>query len=126
MTHVIVFVATCAAGGAGAALRFLADGLISTRARVAYPVATTIINVSGSLCLGILAGAAAHAGFPTEFVMIAGGGLLGGYTTFSTASFETVRLAQEKRYGAAAANGVGMLVVSVAAAALGLMLGSIG
>ncbi|HEY9477842.1 MAG TPA: CrcB family protein, partial [Microbacteriaceae bacterium] len=52
-------------------------------------------------------------------------GFLGGYTTFSTASVETVRLLQDGRYPAAVINGLGMLVVSVLAAALGLWLGSL-
>ena len=49
---------------------------------------------------------------------------MGGYTTFSTASFETVRLARGGRINAAAVNGLGMLVVSVAAATAGILLGT--
>ena len=52
-----------------------------------------------------------------------GGGLMGGFTTFSTASYETVRLALERRSLAALMTGLGMLVVSVACAFLGLWLG---
>jgi CrcB protein len=49
--------------------------------------------------------------------------MMGGYTTFSTASVETVQLFRSGRTGLAVANGVGMLVVSVGASALGLWLG---
>ena len=49
-----------------------------------------------------------------------GTGLLGGYTTFSTASVETVRLLQQRRYAASLGYGLGVLVLSVAAALLGL------
>ncbi len=52
-----------------------------------------------------------------------GTGVMGGYTTFSTASFETVRLARSGRLTAAAVNGLGMLVVSVSAATVGILLG---
>jgi fluoride exporter len=45
--------------------------------------------------------------------------MLGGYTTFSTASFETVRLIEDRRYVAAAFNGAGMLLICTAAAAIG-------
>jgi CrcB protein len=50
---------------------------------------------------------------------------MGGYTTFSTASFETIRLFQERRWGAALTNGVGMLVVSIALAYLGVWIGGL-
>lgn len=119
----LVFAGMCVAGGVGASARFAVDGLIKDRFRPPFPVATTAINVTGSLILGILTGAAAQVGLPREWLLIAGGGLLGGYTTFSTASFETIRLAQERRYVVAVANGVGMLLLAVAAAGLGLWIG---
>lgn len=125
MTTALVFVAIALAGGVGAALRFVVDGVVRPRVSAGFPVSTAVINVSGSLGLGLLTGLAAHAGLPHPVLLIAGGGLLGGYTTFSTASVETVRLAQQGRVGAALANGLGVLVLAVAAAALGLWLGSL-
>jgi len=59
----------------------------------------------------------------SDWQLVLGGGLLGGYTTFSTASVETVRLLQERRYVPALVVGLGMLVASVAAAGLGLWIG---
>ncbi|RKR76155.1 protein CrcB [Frondihabitans australicus] len=120
MTAPLVFAAICVAGGVGAALRFVADGLIRSRIALAYPLATTIINVTGSFGLGVFTGLGATAGLPHEWVLILGGGVMGGYTTFSTASVETVRLIEQRRWGLALLNGVGMLVLGVAAAALGL------
>lgn len=119
----LLFLAVAAAGGVGAAARFALDGLVRTRLGGAFPYGTTIINVSGSLLLGLVTGLAMNHLLAPEWSLVLGVGLLGGYTTFSTASFETVRLAQAHRYLAALANGVGMLVVSVAAAALGLWVG---
>jgi len=52
---------------------------------------------------------------------VSGTGLLGGYTTFSTASFETVRLLEERRYLAALTNGFGLLLAATAAAAAGFL-----
>jgi CrcB protein len=124
VTGPLVFALICLAGGVGSALRLLVDGAIRARVGAAYPVGTTVINVTGSLGLGLLTGAAAHAGLPHDLLLILGGGLLGGYTTFSTASLETVRLAQAGRIGAALANGLGTLVVSVAAAGLGIAVGT--
>ena len=111
--------AMCLAGGVGASARLVLDGLIRSRVRATYPVATVIINVTGSLLLGLLAGLAAGQLLPPSVHLIAGTGLLGGYTTFSTASFETVRLMEDRRHVAAAINAVGVLVVATAATAAG-------
>jgi CrcB protein len=73
----------------------------------------------------VLAGIAANGWLPPEVAAVVGVGLLGGYTTFSTASVETVRLAQEGRYRAAFANGVGVLVACTLAALAGLWTGGV-
>ena len=98
-------------------------GLIRARVHSTYPVATTIINLTGSLVLGLLTGLATSHLLPHQWQLIVGTGLLGGYTTFSTASFETVRLLEDRRYVAAAVNGLGMLIAGTAAAALGFAVG---
>lgn len=110
------------AGGAGAVARFVLDGLVKTRTGARYPVGTTAINLSGSLLLGLVVGLAG-AVLPEPARLVLGTGFLGGYTTFSTAAVETVRLAAERRPRAAWANGLGMLVAAVGLAALGLRLG---
>lgn len=122
---ILTWFAMAVAGGFGAAIRLFVDGVIRNRVRIAYPLGTTIINVSGSLLLGFVTGLALEHVLSGDWKTILGTGLLGGYTTFSTASFETVRLIQERRAGAAVVNGIGMLVLSVAAAALGLWLGGL-
>ncbi|MFB2598998.1 fluoride efflux transporter CrcB [Herbiconiux sp. P17] len=121
----LVFLALSVAGGVGAATRFFVDGAVKSRIRGSFPVGTTIINVSGSLLLGLVTGLALSHLVADDWRLVLGGGFLGGYTTFSTASFETVRLLQNRRWSAALANGVGMMVASVAAALLGLWLGSL-
>jgi fluoride exporter len=111
------------AGGLGAVARLVLDGLIRGRHALEYPVGTTLINVSGSFLLGLLGGLALRHGLPTSVHLVLGTGFLGGYTTFSTASVETVRLLQDRRWLAAVANGFGLVVVASAAAAAGLNLG---
>jgi CrcB protein len=111
------------AGGLGAALRLVLDGIIRGRVSTTYPVATTVINLSGSLLLGLLTGLAAGEVLPHPAQLIAGTGFLGGYTTFSTASFETVRLVEDRRYLAATLNGLGVLAAATLLAGLGLLAG---
>lgn len=113
------------AGGLGACCRLALDGFIRTRIVSTYPVGTTVINVTGSLLLGLVLGLSAAQLLPEQWHLILGTGFLGGYTTFSTASYETVRLLQARRFGSALANGIGMLVLSVAAAAGGMWFGSL-
>ncbi len=112
------------AGGVGAALRYLVDNAIqrTLTERTSYPWGTMVINLSGSLLLGVITGyATGHVG--QTWVTVAGVGLLGGYTTFSTASVETVRLLADRRYRAGLINGFGMLLGGVLAAYGGLLIG---
>lgn len=119
----LVFLALSAAGGVGAAARLLVDGAIRARFGGRLPWGTLAINVSGSLLLGLLTGLAQAGPLPQPWELVLGGGLLGGYTTFSTASFETVRLLQERRTTAALINGPGMLLLCVAVALVAYQLG---
>jgi CrcB protein len=119
-----LFLLVVVAGGLGAGVRFVVDGLIRSRVRTAFPWATTIINVSGSFALGLVIGATLSNLLPPEFAVVLGTGFLGGYTTFSTASYETVQLIRQRRLAASLVSGVLMLVSSLAAAGLGLWIGS--
>ncbi len=108
------------AGGAGAATRFVVDGLIVARARTALPVATLLVNVSGSLLIGLLTGAALFHGLGPAWLVVTATGFCGGYTTFSTAMIETVRLVQSGEWRWAVANALGTLLLCLAAAAAGV------
>lgn len=112
-------------GGLGAVARFVLDGVLRTRLRWVVPAGTLIINVSGSLLLGFLTGLSAFHAAPDDWRIILGTGFLGGYTTFSTASFETARLLMERKGVASVVNSLGMLVLSVLAAAAGLALAAL-
>lgn len=106
------------AGGIGAGLRFVVDVLVGARVRGRVPLGTFVVNVTGSLVLGLLVGLAPG----DEVLAILGVGLLGGYTTFAAASLEAVVIGRDSRQ-AALAHGAGMLVVSLGAAAVGLWAG---
>lgn len=109
-------------GGLGAAARFVVDGLIRGRWSRVLPVATVTINVSGSLLLGLLTGAHLFHGFGSVWFTAVATGFCGGYTTFSTAMVETVRLVQAGEVRVAVANALGTLGLCVAAAAAGVAL----
>ena len=111
------------AGGVGAVARFVLDGLVRSRLASWFPVGTVVVNVTGSFVLGLVTGLALAHAVPEELRLVVGTGFCGGYTTFSTASFETVRLVEQRRVGAALLSGVGTLVVTVCVAGLGLWLG---
>lgn len=113
------------AGSLGAVCRFVLDGYIKAKYNHGFPWATLLINTTGSLLLGLTTGILIkHQGFSTNEAII-GIGFCGGYTTFSTASFETVRLLEQRRYYRASVQSVGGLVASVVAAALGVALGQL-
>ncbi|WP_166969788.1 fluoride efflux transporter CrcB [Brevibacterium atlanticum] len=122
---VLLFSAIAVAGGLGAGLRMILDGLIKSRTTGPTLWGTIVINVSGSLVLGFLTGLAAQALLPESWHLVIGTGFLGGYTTFSTASVETVRLLQERKWAISLVNGLGTLIVATAAAGSGLWLGGI-
>ena len=87
------------------------------------PAGTFVINVSGSLLLGLITGLVLVGAEPSDFRIVLGTGFLGGYTTFSTAMIDTVRLLQQRRWLAAAVTGVGMMLLGLGAAILGVFLG---
>lgn len=106
------------AGGIGAVLRLLVDGSMSRWGR-GLPLGTLVVNLSGAFALGLLDGLV----LPEQATLVVGTGLVGAYTTFSTWTFETQRLAEERRLVAAAGNVVVSVATGAGAAVLGLWLG---
>ena len=119
----MTFLAVVLGGALGAPSRWLLDRWVTARRGGSFPWGTFVINSSGSLLLGLLLGAAAAGGPSALVVALVGTGFCGAFTTFSTFGFETVRLAEERAYGAAAANVVLSLGVGLALAAVGWSLG---
>jgi fluoride exporter len=116
----ILALAVSVAAAVGAALRYLIDQVVQHQHDQTFPWGTFVVNVSGSLLLGLLTGLALHHGLPAVAVTVLGVGLLGGYTTWSTYLWETLALAETGTTGEAALNLVGSLVVGFAAAGVGL------
>ena len=113
------------AGCIGAPTRHLVDRAVTDRTGGGLPIGTFVINVSGSLLLGFLAGLVLYHGFPLASRTVLGTGFCGAYTTFSTFAYETMRLAEEGETGAAGRVVVASLVVPALAAALGLALATL-
>ena len=108
------------AGGLGAALRFVIDTSIPAKSRARFPWGTWLINITGSFVLGLIAGPLTDVVWGPIFTV----GLLGGYTTFSAASLETVSLAEAGRWKTALFYGLGTLVLTTTAALTGVVLTS--
>jgi CrcB protein len=117
-------VAVFAAGGAGALTRFVVDGAVTRRWGTRFPMGTFVLNVSGSLFLGLVTGfATAHASASArDFAAIVGTGFVGAYTTFSTEEWQTLALLRSGA-GMEGLNLVGGLVASLICAGIGLWLG---
>ena len=82
-------------GGLGALARYHVEGLIAPRQRSPFPMSTLVVNVTGSLALGLLVGLATAGHVPMSWQAWAGTGFLGAFTTFSTFTYETVRLIED-------------------------------
>ena len=108
-------------GFLGSVLRFKLGGLVVQHAAGwKFPLGTVVVNLSGCLAAGVLAGLAQkHALFTSETRLFVFVGLLGGFTTFSAFGMETVSLLQRQEFPAAALN----VLVSVGLGLLALWLG---
>ncbi|UQS21433.1 fluoride efflux transporter CrcB [Amycolatopsis thermalba] len=93
----------------GAPLRYLTDRAVRSRYDGPFPWGTLLVNVAGCLILGGLTGAGSA--LPAPMLALLGTGFCGALTTYSTFSFETLRLVEQKAYFSAVVN----IVVSVAA-----------
>jgi fluoride exporter len=114
-----VWVGVALLGGVGANARFLVNGLVGAHTRGSFPLPVLVINVSGSLLLGVFAG------IPLEgnALILAGTATLGSYTTFSTWMLETRQLAADGSRGAAVLNVLISLALGIGAVALGRLIG---
>jgi fluoride exporter len=112
-------------GAFGAAVRFALSEWATKRWQMNFPLPTLLINVTGAFALGMLTtlGGASDALAQTRLLL--GTGFLGGYTTFSTLSFDTHSLFRSRQTRAAWLNVLGSLGIGVTAAALGMLCGSL-
>ncbi|NUU25965.1 MAG: fluoride efflux transporter CrcB [Streptomycetaceae bacterium] len=104
----------------GAPLRYLTDRAVQSRHDAVFPWGTLTVNVVGSLVLGLLTGAAAAGAASADVRLLVGTGFCGALTTYSTFSYETLRLAEQGARAYAAANVGVSLAVGIGAAFAGV------
>ena len=117
---VLLWAGVVVIGGLGSVLRFLVDRTAAQRTATGFPLGTLTVNVTGSLLLGFVNGLTAV----PDVLLLAGVAAIGSYTTFSTWMLETQRLAEERQLRKAVLNVVVSLVLGVAAAAVGRLIGA--
>jgi CrcB protein len=112
------------AGGAavGAPLRYLTDRAVQSRHESSFPFGTLLVNLVASLVLGLVTGATDLS--PTGLALV-GTGFCGALSTYSTYSFETVRLAEGGQWRLAALNVGASIGLGLGAASLGLWVGGL-
>jgi fluoride exporter len=118
----VAWVAFLVAAAVGAPARYVIDGLVQDHTDGAFPWGTLVVNVSGCLVLGVLTGLGLYHGLDPTVRTVLGTGGIGAYTTFSTFTFETVRLAEEGAVNEALRNTAANFLVGLAAAGGGLAL----
>lgn len=114
-----VLLAVGGVGGVGAILRFVLDGAVSARAGREFPYGTLIVNLTGAFILGLLVGVALR----QDTYRIAGTGLIGAFTTFSTWTLESHRLGEDGQLRLGIVNFAVSLLLGIAAAWAGRHLG---
>jgi fluoride exporter len=101
----------------GAPLRYLTDRVVQARHSSLFPWGTFAVNLTGCLILGGLGGAGAA--LPAPLLALLGTGFCGTLTTYSTFSYETFRLAEQRAYFYAATNVIVSVVAGLGAALVG-------
>lgn len=121
MKPLAAFVAVGAGGAIGSMLRYAVTLLMVERIGPGFPWHTALINVAGSFVIGAIAVyAQSSIGFSPLVSAFAIVGVLGGFTTFSTFSYDTVTLFSEGAGGLAVAYCLGTVVLGVLAAVAGM------
>ncbi len=115
--------AILAGGGIGSVLRYVVTLGVTQRLGPGFPYATLIINVTGSLIIGIVfeLSQTRSIGMPTIMRLFLMTGILGGYTTFSTFSLDIALLAGERAILLSFLYAAGSVVLGLAAAATGIV-----
>jgi CrcB protein len=119
---VVDYLLVAVGGAVGAPLRYLTDRFVSSRHDSLFPWGTFTVNVAGSFLLGLLAGAALVGAGTSTAGLLLGVGLGGALTTYSTLSYETARLFEQRARLFAVANIAGGILAGLAAVTVGYVI----
>ena len=119
----MIYLVVALGGFVGAPSRYLIDRAVNNRVESDLPWGTFLVNISGSFVLGLLTGLSLSNHLSSVAKALLGTGFCGAYTTFSTFTFETVRLVEVGQYLEATLNAVVSLVVGLVGASVGLAIG---
>jgi CrcB protein len=103
----------------GAPLRYLTDRFVQSRHRTVFPWSTFVVNVTGCLILGLVTAAVSAGAASSQVQLLVGTGLCGALTTYSTFSYETLRLTEEGASFFAATNIIASIVAGLGTAFTG-------
>ncbi len=118
-----ILIAVALGGALGSLLRYFVASAIQTPASAGFPWGIFVVNISGGFLMGVIVELSAlKLNLAPELRTFLTVGILGGYTTFSTFSLDSVLLLQRGAYASAAAYIVGSTVLSIAALFAGLYL----
>ncbi|MFD5819780.1 fluoride efflux transporter CrcB [Streptomyces sp. NPDC127038] len=104
----------------GAPLRYLTDRAVQLKHDTVFPWGTLVVNVTGCLILGLLTGAASAGQVSGHLQLLIGTGLCGALSTYSTFSYETLRLTETGAAFYAAANVIVSVMSGLGAAFAGV------
>jgi len=115
-----IFWSVAIGGALGCVSRYYLTAFIQQRAGPSFPVGTLLINITGSFLLGFIMRYALQSGaVSAETRMLLTSGFCGGYTTFSTYSYETAMMLDDGEYGRAALYVGSSVVLALAGTLLG-------
>jgi CrcB protein len=121
--QISILIAVALGGALGSLLRYFVASAIQTPASAGFPWGIFVVNISGGFLMGVIVELGAlKLNLAPEIRTFLTVGILGGYTTFSTFSLDSVLLLQRGAYASAAAYIVGSTVLSIAALFAGLYL----
>ena len=122
MSSITIMIFASLAAGIGAVCRYKLDSFVASKTNKSIPLGTITVNVFACFLVGLTIPLCTSGAMSAVMSKIVSTGFLGGFSTFSTATIEGVRLLEERRTKDALKHTLGMLILSLLSCALGYIL----